>query len=71
MLFPEHIPIKAETMIKMWVAEGFVPLRQRNDEGRETSKNKARQLLQMIIDHTMVQVVKRRMVTKSRLLGLI
>ena len=54
-LFQENIPIKIETMIQMWIAEGFVP-RQSSDHDME---DEARWMLQKLIDSTMVEVVKK------------
>lgn len=53
-LFLEDVPIKAETMMKMWIAEGFVRRSQRiacSNNGQESSDVEARRLLRRCLIH--------------------
>ncbi|CAO2831230.1 unnamed protein product [Amaranthus hypochondriacus] len=59
-LFQENIPIKIETMIRMWIAEGFVPRQNGDDLNNGCNlEDEARWMLHKLIESTMVQVVKR------------
>ncbi|KAK9678186.1 hypothetical protein RND81_11G194200 [Saponaria officinalis] len=53
-LFPESSAISAGTLIRMWIAEGFIV--PRSDESLEVA---GRRYLQELIDHAMVQVVRK------------
>ncbi|KAL9246025.1 hypothetical protein vseg_019609 [Gypsophila vaccaria] len=53
-LFPEGSAISGGTLIRMWIAEGFI-----KTKDRESLEVAGRRYLQELIDHTMVQVVRK------------
>ncbi|XP_074276955.1 putative disease resistance protein RF45 [Silene latifolia] len=62
-LFPEGPAISAGTLIRMWIAEGFVEC-----ENEETIEVAGRRYLQELIDHTMVHVVTKTYTGKAKLI---
>ncbi|KAL2906994.1 putative disease resistance RPP8-like protein 4 [Bienertia sinuspersici] len=64
-LFREDSTISSEKLKRMWIAEGFV---QRQCRIEETFEDAAKRLLQILIDNTMVQVVKRTYAGKPKAL---
>ncbi|XP_065872719.1 protein RECOGNITION OF PERONOSPORA PARASITICA 7-like [Euphorbia lathyris] len=52
--FPEDWPIKKRTLIRMWIAEGFI-----QQQGDETMEDIAEGYLEEIVHRSMVQVSKR------------
>ncbi|CAO2831233.1 unnamed protein product [Amaranthus hypochondriacus] len=67
-LFPEEFPIKAATVIKMWIAEGFVPKDGESVTTTDNLEKEARNLLNKLIDYTMVRVVKKTYNGKAKIL---
>ncbi|XP_021727918.1 probable disease resistance RPP8-like protein 2 [Chenopodium quinoa] len=68
-LFPEDFLIKAGTLIRMWLAEGFVQKQYKDNNGVNKSEGEAAiGLLQQLINHTMVQVVGRNYTGKVKTL---
>ncbi|KAL9246023.1 hypothetical protein vseg_019607 [Gypsophila vaccaria] len=60
-LFPEDSAISGGRLIRMWIAEGFVEA-----STEETLEVTGRRYLQELIDHTMVQVVRKTYADKAK-----
>lgn len=50
-LFPEDVSVQTKKLIRLWVAEGFLP-----QEGEETAEGVAEKCLNELIDRCMIQV---------------
>ncbi|KAJ0965126.1 hypothetical protein J5N97_026264 [Dioscorea zingiberensis] len=58
--FPEDSEILASKLIKLWIAEGFIPQRE-----KQTMEDIARGYLEELVQRCMIQVVKRGVYNKS------
>ncbi|GMN73293.1 hypothetical protein TIFTF001_055711, partial [Ficus carica] len=57
--FPEDCEIPKKNLIRLWIAEGFVPTPTGDDQSEETMEDIAEQYLVELVDRCMVQVDKR------------